>query len=561
MHILTCAVPNGARLRRLVLPLIIAIAATPGEGLAQNSAKPTIRNSIPLMFAIALAPGEGLAWNSAKPVIRNRLPLMNAIAAAPGKGLTRNSAKSAIGNSAPLSIAIATAPSEGLAQNSAKPAIRNSAPLSIEVDKAQLIQLPESAKTVFVANPEIADVQVPTPTSFLIYGKKAGATTVFAISESGATSSYTVRVSRPISELAAAVHDAVPSAQVKISAALDGVTITGSVDSPRNAERLKAAARQYLGEKETINFDVAVSAATQVTLRVRVAEVSRNIDKQLGVNWQGLFNNGTLAVGLLTGRTAVSSFGNFVPATSSETFGSVGLGYSANGGKVNISTLVDALDQSGLATILAEPSLTAVSGETANFLAGGEYPIPVPQGNQVVTIDYKRYGISVDFTPTVLDGNRISIKVRPEVSALTTVGQLTLDNISVPALTVRRAETTVELGSGESFAIAGLFQNDASNQIKQLPWLGDVPILGALFRSTSFQRNESELVIIVTPYIVKPVSRSADLQSPTEALRYSSDIERILLGRLSAADMRSSAPPTKPANEPHLHGASGFMLE
>ena len=303
-----------------------------------------------------------------------------------------------------------------------------------------------------------------------------------------------------------------------------------------------------------------MNAATQVTLKVRVAEVSRNIDKQYGVNWDGILSNGKLAVGLFTGRTALDTAGKFIAPTSSETFGSVGLGYT-NGKNVNIAAVIDALDQSGLATILAEPTLTAVSGETANFLAGGEYPIPVPQGNQIVTIDYKRYGISVDFTPTVLDGNRISVKVRPEVSALTSVGAVTIDNIAVPALTVRRAETTVELGSGESFAIAGLFQNDASNQIKELPWLGDVPILGALFRSTSFQRNESELVIIVTPYIVKPASRSVDLQSPIEGLRYSSDIERILLGRLTAAEARKSTLPIKPASEPRLHGASGFMLE
>jgi len=460
-----------------------------------------------------------------------------------------------------LSLLIATAapPVDSYAQNSPGPSIHSAAPLAIEVDKAQLIQLPDPAKTVFVANPDIADIQTPTTSSFLIYGKKAGATTVFAISESGATFSYTVRVTRPVSEIAAAVHNAVPRAQVKVSATPNGVTISGSVDSPQNAERLKAAARQYLGDKEAIDFDVAVNAATQVTLRVRVAEVSRTIDKQLGVNWQGLFNDGTTAVGLMTGRLPVTASGSFIRSGSSGTFGSVGLGYHS--GNVNISALVDALDQSGLATILAEPTLTAVSGETANFLAGGEYPIPVPQGLNVITIDYKRYGVSVDFTPTVLDGNRISIKVRPEVSALTTVGQLVVDNISVPALTVRRAETTVELGSGESFAIAGLFQNDASNQIKQFPWLADVPILGALFRSSSFQRNESELVIIVTPYIVKPASQSADLRSPDQGLRYSSDIERILLGRLTAAGSQTSAGPANTTIKPRLHGAAGFMLE
>ena len=215
---------------------------------------------------------------------------------------------------------------------------------------------------------------------------------------------------------------------------------------------------------------------------------------------------------------------------------------------MNASALIDALDLEGLATILAEPNLTASSGESANFLAGGEFPIPVPQGNQNVTVEYKRFGVSVEFTPVVLDGGRISIRVRPEVSQLTTVGDLKLNNVEIPALTVRRAETTVEMASGQSFAIAGLFQNNASNMLQALPGLGELPILGPLFRSTSFQRNESELVIIVTPYLVRPVSRPSELQSPTDGLRFPSDIERILGPRNGAA-------------APRLRSAAGLMLE
>jgi len=458
-----------------------------------------------------------------------------------------------------LVAAIAAMPIDGFAQDSPQPVVRQNAPIAVEVDKAQLMQLQEPAKTVFVANPDIADIQVPSPTTFLVYGKKAGSTTVFAIGESGATISYSVRVTRPAGEISAAVHGAVPGAKIKVSPTPDGVTISGSVDSPRDAERLKAAAREFLGDKETINFDVTISGSIQVTLKVRVVEVSRNIDKELGVNWDGIVSNGKLAVGLFTGRQAITTAGQFIAPTSPETFGSVGLGY--NSGNTNIAAVIDALDLNGLATILAEPTLTAVSGETANFLAGGEYPIPVPQGYQLVTIDYKRYGISVDFTPTVLDGNRMSIKVRPEVSALTTVGAVTIDNIVVPALTVRRAETTVELGSGESFVIAGLFQDNASNQITQMPWMADVPILGALFRSTSFLRNESELVIIVTPYIVTPVARTTDLRIPSTGFQYSSDIERILKGRITTAEPQPNAAQNATTSEPRLRGAAGFMME
>jgi pilus assembly protein CpaC len=459
---------------------------------------------------------------------------------------------------APVQSAPVPAPQQAPPRPPAALTVRQGASVTVDADKAQLILLPGPSKTVFVANPDIADIQVPTPAAFLIYGKKPGETTVFAITEAGDTISYSVRVTRPAGEIASAVRAAVPNARVNVAMAPEGVTISGSVDSPRDAERLKAAARQFLGDKENINFEVSVTAATQVTLRVRVAEVSRNVDKELGVNWSGLFSSGTLAVGLLTGRTPLTtSFGQFVASGSSSTFGSIGAQVTGNGGKVNVASLVDALDQQGLATILAEPTLTAVSGETAKFLAGGEYPIPVPQGNQTVTIDYKRYGVGVDFTPIVLDGNRISIKVHPVVSALTTVGQLVLDGVAVPALTTREAETTVELGSGESFAIAGLFQNDSSNQISAFPWLADVPILGALFRSTSFLRNESELVIIVTPYLVRPVAKSGDLQLPTQGVRYSSDLERILKGRLTAAAQAA----TRAGGEPRLHGAAGFMVE
>jgi pilus assembly protein CpaC len=450
-------------------------------------------------------------------------------------------------------IAMTAVPAGSAAPNSAKPEIRQNAPLAIETDKALLIQLPEPARTVFVANPEIADVQVPTPTSFLVYGKKPGTTTVFAISDTGVTASYSVSVTRSTAEVAAALRSAVPNAPVEVSGTSNGITISGSVNSPRDAERLKAAAKQSVGDKDTVNLNVGVGGSTQVTLRVRIAEVSRTVSKQLGVNWSALANVGT--IGRLAGFPALG-----LNVNSNPTAGISPSGNLLNLGG-NLNAVITALNQEGLATILAEPYLTAISGETASFLAGGEYPIPVPQGLQIVTIEYKRFGISLDFTPTVLDGNRISIKVRPEVSQLSTVGQLTLDGVSVPALTVRRAETTVELGSGESFVIAGLYQNNGSNQIQNLPGVGDIPVLGALFRSTSFQRNESELVIIVTPYIVRPVARPNSLHLPTDGLRYSSDIERILSGRLAAQEAQTRAAPIPASAEPRLRGDAGFMQE
>ena len=429
--------------------------------------------------------------------------------------------------------------------------VRTVKSITLDADDAQVIELPEPAKTVFVANPEIADIQLASPTNVLLYGKHAGVTTVFAIGETGVMTRYSVRVSRPSGELLATLRQEVPSAQISVTTTPGGITVSGRVTSPRDAARLRDVAQQFLGDKQALNFDVAVDAVTQVTLRVRVSEMRRDVTRKLGVNWNTMLNSGSLAVGLISGSmAALDGMGQKLVDTG------VTPNFPGIRGNSKALTMIDALEGEGLASTLAEPNLTATSGETANFLAGGEFPIPVPQGSQNVTIDYTKYGVSVDFTPTVIDGNRISIKVRPEVSELDYSNPLKLAGVDIPALTVRRVETTVELGSGESFVIGGLFQNSSANSISQMPGIGDLPIIGALFRSTAFQRHESELVIIVTPVLVRPVARVADLHLPTEGLQFSSDIERILLGRVS-----SHRPTAGAQAQPRLRGQAGFMLE
>jgi pilus assembly protein CpaC len=431
-------------------------------------------------------------------------------------------------------------------------------PLIIDIDQAQLVQLPEPATTVFVANPDIADVQVPSTSRFVVFGKKAGTTTIYAMAGDGKVTSYTVTVRHPVNDIAAALREQVPGAQVTVQSLPGGVTISGTVASPRDAQKLKAVAQDFLGTKDDVNFNVTIAGSAQVNLRVRVAEVSRTTGKQFGFNWDALYNNGTIAVGLLTGRPPISGFGNFLPSPATPQPYSFGFGGKSKG-SVNISSIIDALESEGLITILAEPNLTASSGETANFLAGGEFPIPIAQANNTLTIEFKKFGVGVDFTPTVFDASRMSIKVRSEVSQLSDAGAIVLDTVKIPGIAVRRAETTVDLASGQSFAIAGLFQNNVSTQIQQFPWLGDVPVLGALFRSPSFQRQESELVIIVTPYIVQPAAKVSDLQAPTDGVVFSNDIEQVLLGRLTATRGKAGTTPT--ADAPHLHGSAGFMLE
>lgn len=198
-----------------------------------------------------------------------------------------------------------------------------------------------------------------------------------------------------------------------------------------------------------------------------------------------------------------------------------------------MNAVIDALEEEGLVTVLVEPNLTARSGETASFLSGGEFPIPVNQMQNAIIIEFKRFGVSLDFTPTVLDGGRIALKVRPEVSELNEAASVEIQDIRVPGLSVRRAETTVELASGQSFAIAGLIRANAANTLRQIPLLGDIPVLGALFRSTRFQRQETELVIIVTPYLVEPVSDPTLLATPTQAVSPAIGLGPLLSGRLA----------------------------
>jgi pilus assembly protein CpaC len=291
---------------------------------------------------------------------------------------------------------------------------------------------------------------------------------------------------------------------------------------------------------------------------VRIAEVNRTVVKQWGINL--LTNtNGSFSFGLAQGGgihlpdVSCTSDCGTAQVIRNEIGGTLsGIGKLFG---MDIMSSLDIAAEDGLVSILAEPNLTALSGETASFLAGGEFPIPVTQGNNAITIEYKQYGVGLAFTPIVLGDGRISMRVRPEVSELSDAGGLKLGGFTVPALITRRAETTVELGSGQSFMIAGLLQNRNSNTIEKAPFLGDIPILGSLFRSTSYQRNETELVIIVTPYLVRPVS--GQLATPADGYRSPGDLKRVFLG--AGIDGRSGV--TQPTAIPApATPAPGFKL-
>ena len=455
---------------------------------------------------------------------------------------------------------LATAVLATAATSAAEIVGNDGAPLDLEVNKGQLIRLDGPADTVFVADPEIADVQVKSPRLVYIAAKKAGETTLFAVDENdGILLSRKITVSHNLSRLRAALRQLLPRAPIDVIAVDGALVLTGSVGSPVQADSVYRLAASFVQNDDELLNQLTVQGPTQVNLRVRIAEVSRQVIKQLGINWDAVTISGNFIFGLATGNPVAGlTPGSFL--TRNNSTNSLFFNYNNNGAGTDINGLIDALDEDGLIKIMAEPNLTALSGETASFLAGGEFPILVPQTDNLVTVEFKQFGVSLAFTPVLLDNGRISLRVRPEVSQLSTNGSVTLDNFVIPALTTRRAETTVELASGQSFAIAGLLQNNITHDLDKLPGLADLPILGPLFQSDKFQRDESELVILVTPYLVRPVAE-ASMTAPTDGFAPPNDIDRIILGRNARPHPpEGRAVPLGPDGS-RLRGPVGFELE
>ena len=426
--------------------------------------------------------------------------------------------------------------------------------VTLEAGTGRIVTLDAPAASVFAADPHIAEVRPASPTSLFVLGVAPGRTTIAAIGDNGvAIAQYDVIV-QPSSYAAAQASGAIgkllPGRDVQVVARPNGLVVSGTLRTAGEADEAVQTARGYVGAGQTVESRLTVLESQQVNLRVRIAEMSRAVVRNLGVNWSALGNIGTIAK--FSPFAALSLVANANPTLPiSNPNNPLNLGG-------NFNAVIDALATDNLAHVLAEPNLTAMSGETASFLVGGEFPIPVSGGNNEVTVEFKQYGISLAFVPTVESGDRINMKVRPEVSALTSVGavQLAVGNstIQVPALTVRRAETTVELASGESFAIAGLLQDNTTLTGNALPGLGDLPVLGALFRSDGFQRNETELVIVITPYLVRGVSDPGQVKLPTDGWKSPTDLERILLLRQSARGAQAAA-------TPHIPGDAGFVVQ
>ncbi len=432
--------------------------------------------------------------------------------------------------------------------------------IDLEVGKGRLVRLDQPASSVFIADPDIADIQVKSPSLVYIVAKAAGETSLFAVGDKDQVLlNAQIVVRHDLARLQQALEKLVPDTAVDVSTVDDSLVLSGTVFSTAEGDDIRRIAAHFVPDKAQLINNIQVDAPNQINLRVRVAEISRQTIKALGFNWENIFGTGHFLLGLATGNPAISA----ASAATQFLRGPNGVDNLAAGFKVgntDINAVIDALDKTGLVTVLAEPNLTALSGETASFLAGGEFPIPVPENNGNIAIDFKKFGVSLSFQATIGARDRINLRVKPEVSELSSAGAITLNSISIPALTTRRAETTVELGSGQSFAIAGLIQNNVTHDLSKFPWLGDVPVLGQLFRSDNFQRNESELVIIVTPYIVRPVS-SKRLALPTDGYVAPNDAERVISGASYRPQLVNHATPPLARSGTTLLGPVGFDLD
>lgn len=431
----------------------------------------------------------------------------------------------------------------------AAPATAATPALFMESGAGRMIKLDRAASAVYVANPDIADIELKSPKLVYIFAKQPGETTIYAMDrQEEAVIDRRVVVQHRLTRLRELIALVRPEARVEATSINRSLVLTGAVESAEAAEDIRELALQVVAEPQQVVNRLKIATPHQVNLRVRIAEVSRDVAKQLGFSWDVLRNVGDVALGVGTGA--------FVEGQISGS--SVGT-FSYDGDGTDVNAIVDALDDQGLITVLAEPNLTALSGESANFLAGGEFPIPVPQDSDTLTVVFREFGVGLNFLPVVLDDGQLQITVRSEVSQLSAAGAIEFTGFNVPALTTRRAETTVSLGSGQSFAIAGLLQNTTNQNVSSIPGLGDIPILGALFRSSEFQREESELVVIVTPYIVRP--SSGRLALPTDGFVPASDGTRTVLG--ASYEQRLPGAPAAPLGPDGREGAvgpAGFIL-
>lgn len=437
--------------------------------------------------------------------------------------------------------------------------------LSLPRGKSAVIELPMDAKDVLVSDPKVADVVLSTPRRIYVMGMGSGQTDAAFFDAAGRELlRLEIRVDQDVSAVGQTLARIMPGSGVHVDAVNQNIILSGEVANAAEADKAVRIASSFVGKPEQVLNMLSIRGGEQVMLKVKIVEMNRTVIKQLGFNIQAALNQLGKAQVLLGITPTYAINGRLLGG------GQAGLNYLNR--DTQATALIQAFERTGLIRTLAEPNLTAISGESAKFLAGGEFPVPVGlDNNGRVTVEFKPFGVGLGFTPVVLSNGKISLKLSTEVSEITSIGGFTLNNgptssgaapLAIPGLTVRRAESTVELPSGGSLMLAGLLQAQTKQNLDALPGLGQVPILGTLLRSRDFQNNETELVIIVTPYLVNPVS-PGQLQTPADGLQIADDLSTNLLGRLNSGFAKPGAPlATTPAPSVRTYqGPYGYVVE
>ncbi len=421
--------------------------------------------------------------------------------------------------------------------------------VTLGLNKSMVVELPREVQDVLVSTPTMMEAVIHSSKRVYLIGMKTGQANAFFFDRDGKQIlTLEVSIERDLVALTGLLKRFIPGSDIKAEMVNDNVVLTGRVPNPAGAVRAADIAGRFVEKKEKVLNMLAVNAKEQVLLKVTIAEMNREMIKRLGVNWNwqhegnsgfgGNTNNGFP----LTNQTGQN--GNFfgvlgpnptecrIPSTLANPAGIVPTSFLLGTGANCLAKTLEAFERNGLSRMLAEPNLTAISGETASFLAGGEFPIPVSNKDGAISVEWKPFGVGLSFTPLVMSEGRISLKISTEVSELSSDGAVTAGSISLQALKVRRAETTVELPSGGALVMAGLISDDTKQNLDGLPGLKKLPVLGGLFRSTDFQKKETELVVIVTPYTVNPTARNK-LARPDDGFMPASDFGRYFMGRLN----------------------------
>ncbi|PYF11183.1 pilus assembly protein CpaC [Rhodobacter viridis] len=436
-----------------------------------------------------------------------------------------------------------------------------STPLAVPMNRAVVVESDKPFSELSIANPGIADVTTLSDKTIYVLGKVPGRTTMTVLGADGALlSNVEVQVTPDIAEFKERLKQILPGENIEVRTANDGIVLSGTVSSSSKLDRALDLAKRYAGDR--VSNLMNVGGTQQVMLKVRFAEMQRSVSKNLASSlaMKGTVGGGNAQTGVSTGTgnfTANGALANAFPSSgdgtfpiSSSTQGALGLGFTV--GNMEFGVLLEALESKGMVRTLAEPNLTALSGQQAKFLAGGEYPIPVVSDNGV-SIEYKPFGVEMTFVPRVVEGDLINLEIAAAVSAIDTSVTMTNNGTTVNAFKRRETSTTVEMRDGESFAIAGLLQDDFNDLNSQIPWLGDVPVLGSLFRSTAFERKQSELVIIITPHLVTPTHGEA-LALPTDRVRLPSESELFLRGKTEGGAAGEVA-------KQDFSGSYGYVME